>query len=319
MTKSLTACFVGLGSIGKRHLKNLVAVCAERGISIAVDALRHAPVPLAADIAPLIRTEYYNSAELPHYDLIFICNPSQSHYEALRALKDKADHFFIEKPVFTCPLSDEELRPFTDQKKYYVACPLRHTKAFAELKNFVSSHSVYSVRAICSSYLPDWRPGMDYRKLYAASKESGGVALDLIHEFDYLFSLFGFPDDSKLFARHVSNLEIESSDVVSYVAAYPGKTLELHLDYFGREPQRACEIFSREETLRFDFLRANEDRNECYMREMRQFLDFAAGVAGNINSAMFANEVLRHVFDDKIYNEPSEMTIKDMKASLGLV
>lgn len=299
MTKSLTACFVGLGSIGKRHLKNLVTICAERGTSLSVDALRHAPSPLAADIAPLIRTEYYNLDALPHYDLIFICNPSQSHYETLCALNDKADHFFIEKPVFTRPLSDEALRPFADEKKYYVACPLRHTKTFAALKEFVSSHPIYSVRSICSSYLPDWRPGVDYRKLYSASKESGGVALDLIHEFDYLFALFGFPEESKLIARHVSRLEIESSDVVSYVAAYPDKTLELHLDYFGRAPQRCCEIFTEDEMVRFDYLTAGEERNAGYMREMRGFLGFATGDAQNINSVPFSNEVLRQVLNIK--------------------
>lgn len=299
MTDSLTACFVGLGSIGKRHLKNLVAVCAERGISIAVDALRHAPTPLAEDIASLIRAEYYNTAELPHYDLIFICNPSQSHYKTLCALNDKADHFFIEKPVFTRPLSDEELRPFADEKKYYVACPLRHTKTFAALKDFVSTHPVYSVRSICSSYLPDWRPDVDYRKLYSASKESGGVALDLIHEFDYLFALFGFPEESKLIARHVSDLELESCDVVSFVAAYPDKTVELHLDYFGRPSQRCCEIFTEDGRVRFDYLNAVEERNEGYMREMRSFLDFAIGGSQNINSVLFSNDVLRQVLNNR--------------------
>lgn len=295
MTKSLTACFVGLGSIGKRHLKNLVTICAERGIDLSVDALRHAPSPLAADIAPLIRAEYYNAEELPHYDLIFICNPSQSHYETLCALNDKADHFFIEKPVFTRPLSEEELRPFADEKKYYVACPLRHTKTFAALKDFVSSHPVYSVRAICSSYLPDWRPGVDYRKLYSASKDSGGVALDLIHEFDYLFALFGFPEDSKLIARRVSDLKIESPDVVSYIASYPDKTIELHLDYFGRDSQRYCEVFSRDKTIRFDFLGVAEDRNLSYVREIGWFIDFACGKQANINSTHFANSVLNHI------------------------
>lgn len=295
MTKSLTACFVGLGSIGKRHLKNLVTICAERGIDLSVDALRHAPLPLAADIAPLIRAEYYNAEELPHYDLIFICNPSQSHYETLCALNDKADHFFIEKPVFTRPLSDEELRLFADEKKYYVACPLRHTKTFASLKDFVSSHPVYSVRSICSSYLPDWRPGVDYRKLYSASKEGGGLALDLIHEFDYLISLFGFPREAVIAENHVSHLDVESADVVSYVATYPDKVLELHLDYFGRNAQRYCEVFSCDETVRFDFLTAVGERNESYVREIEYFLDSLNGRGPNINSVQHASSILSHV------------------------
>lgn len=294
MTKSLTVCFVGLGSIGKRHLKNLVTICSERGISLSVDALRHAPSPLAADIAPLIRTEYYNSEDLPHYDQIFICNPSQSHYETLCALNDKADHFFIEKPLFTRSLSDEELRPFADEKKYYVACPLRHTKTFAALKDFVSSHPVYSVRAICSSYLPDWRPGVDYRMLYSSSSESGGVALDLIHEFDYLMAAFGRPSESTLWSRKVSALEVKSSDVAICVAAYSDKLMEIHLDYFGRTKQRFCEVFSENEVRRFDFLQEMMTfANEMYLCEMCYFMDFSFSGVANVNPTSFANEVLK--------------------------
>jgi len=289
----LTACFVGLGSIGKRHLRNLHAVACERGLALAVDALRHAGAsPLDAETASLIRREYASADELGHYDLIFICNPSQLHYETLTRLKDKAEHFFIEKPFVTKPLTDAELAPFLDDRKFYVACPLRHTLAFSELEAFVKTHPVYSVRAICSSYLPDWRSGADYRKLYSSTKDSGGVALDLIHEFDYLFALFGFPQSSRLIAKHVSHLEIESPDLVSYVADYPDKTVELHLDYFGRTPQRYCEAYSRDETVRFDFLTQREDRNESYLREMRYFLDYPLGNMRNINSPSFAAAVL---------------------------
>lgn len=296
MTNVRSACFVGLGSIGKRHLGNLNAVAAACGLKISVDALRHkGAAPLDAPTATLIRNEYAQPAELEHYDLMFICNPSQLHYETLCALKDKADHFFVEKPVFTQSLPSGLLAEFADESKFYVACPLRHTRTFLELQEYVSRHPVYSVRAICSSYLPDWRPGADYRKLYSAAKESGGVRLDLIHEFDYLFSLFGFPAQSLLLAPKVSHLEIESSDLVSFVGGYPDKTVELHLDYFGRKVQRYCEVFSKDETVRFDFLDVKEDRNESYLREMRYFLDFALQGASNINSIPFANEVLDFV------------------------
>ena len=36
----LTALFIGLGSIGTRHLKNLTAICAQRGLALRADALR---------------------------------------------------------------------------------------------------------------------------------------------------------------------------------------------------------------------------------------------------------------------------------------
>ena len=37
---TLTALFVGLGSIGTRHLNNLHALCQQRGVTLRADALR---------------------------------------------------------------------------------------------------------------------------------------------------------------------------------------------------------------------------------------------------------------------------------------
>ena len=295
MADCLTACIVGLGSIGKRHLRNLKTVCSAQGIVVSIDALRHSPCPIDPAIRSMIRCEYFDLSALPHYDLVFICNPSQLHYDALVSLHDKADHIFVEKPLFTRPLTDDELHPFLDNNKYYVACPLRHTRTFEELRKYVSAHPVYSIRAICSSYLPDWRPGVDYRTLYSAREESGGVVVDLVHEFDYLFTLFGIPLESKMFARRVSHLDIMSNDIVAYVASYPDKVLELHLDYFGRNPQRYCEIYTHDEVKRFDFLSGSEDRNASYISEMRYILNWMHGNVPNINPTRFANAVLRAV------------------------
>ena len=38
--RTITALFVGLGSIGTRHLKNLTNLCADRGCTLQADALR---------------------------------------------------------------------------------------------------------------------------------------------------------------------------------------------------------------------------------------------------------------------------------------
>ena len=49
--------FVGIGSIGTRHLRNLHTVAAERGIQLDVTALRSSPRPLPEDVAGLINNQ----------------------------------------------------------------------------------------------------------------------------------------------------------------------------------------------------------------------------------------------------------------------
>jgi len=61
--------------------------------------------------------------------------------------------------------------------------------------------------------LPDWRPWQDYSQSYSAKKElGGGVVLDLIHELDYSYWLFGEFYELKSFTGKVSNLKIETND-----------------------------------------------------------------------------------------------------------
>ena len=129
-----------------------------------------------------------------------------------------------------------------------MACPLRYTNVIQYLKETIDPKKVNSVSIISSSYLPDWRPGTDYRNTYSAHKNlGGGVAIDLIHEWDYLSFLFRYASKKwKSFMGKISNLEIDSDDYAIYIAKYTNDMIaELHLDYFGRKTIRAIEEFTR--------------------------------------------------------------------------
>ena len=305
----MTTCFIGLGSIGQRHLKNVHAVAAARGIDVATDVVEPRELDyLDAQTRALVRNRFVAPSEIGRYDVMFVTNPSQLHFETLRTVRDKADFFFVEKPVFTTALDDASLAPFADENRFYVACPIRHTRVYGFLREFVPQNAVYCARAICSSYLPEWRPGTDYRRTYAAQEGSGGVKLDLIHEFDYLFALFGMPTASSLLDGRFSHLELKSADCVSFIARYPDKTLELHLDYYGRVPRREIELYTAEDVVVCDFIKAEvrflkggrridlaEERNAYCLREIGYFFDFVLKGVSNINAVPYANGIIDFV------------------------
>ncbi len=166
----------------------------------------------------------------------------------------------------------------------------------------------YSARAICSSYLPAWRPSADYRQSYSAhAAMGGGVSLDLIHEWDYLAALFGLPRQVHGFAGHYSKLEVDSDDISVSIAQWPQLLGEVHLDYFGRQYRRTLELFCEDGTCTADFGTGRlqlpngdtedyaEDTNARFVREMRYFLRYAAGEEGDVslNSPQNALDVLK--------------------------
>lgn len=300
-------CMIGLGSIGRRHVKNIVKVLQDAGETVTIDALRSSRSTIAEDIVPYIGSQYYQVEDMPDdYDAIFITNPTSEHYSTIAAVSSKTKHMFIEKPVFNNPNENIEELHLRENGIYYVACPMRHNLLMQKAKEIIGQRKIYSVQAICSSYLPEWRPGTDYRKNYSARRDlGGGVTLDLIHEWDYLIDLFGFPKEIKSFSGEYSDLEMDVEDLSVYIARYDDKLLEVHLDYFGRKTQRKLVLFSTDDVIEIDFL-SNEirysgdcekiikiDNTDIYLNEMRYFFELIQYRRKNINSIQHAIEILR--------------------------
>ena len=252
-------------------------------------------------------TTLQDSAALPHYDLAFITNPTSLHAQALEEIRGLADALFIEKPIVSAEQTDVDLATLLPAgQKAYVAAPMRWCGTMLALKNHLPGLRPYSARVICSSYLPDWRPGVDYRTVYSAHKAlGGGVTIDLIHEWDYLVDLFGAPLEAYNFKGTYSHLEIDSDDLSVYIARYSSLLAEVHLDYFGRTYRRTIELFCKEGTVTADFgagtltlengevIHCEEPVNQRYLREMAYFLDYACkGEGESINSPAMAQKVL---------------------------
>lgn len=303
----MRALFCGLGSIGARHLKNLRALAAAQNISLWVGALRSGQRALPEEIAPLVDEEFASLPEGGKFDVAFVTNPTHLHAGTLKMLAGRVGTYFIEKPIFENAAYDLEAVGLPRQQKAYVAAPMRWCGVYGALKERLQGLPVYSVRAVCSSYLPDWRKGADYRKVYSAKRaEGGGVALDLIHEWDYLSDLFGLPQRTAAMMGRFSHLEIDSDDLAVYIARYDRFLCELHLDYFGRSYRRDVEVFTETGTLRADFgtgllslpdgstVDCGEEPNRRYEREMEYFVEYALrGESESVNSPRHALEVLK--------------------------
>ena len=307
--KNYTVCMVGVGSIAQRHIKNLKRDEEHISGNISIDALRSGKGKELSDtVRGLIRNVYYKAEELPGvYDAVFITNPTAYHAEMLKKLRDKGRAFFIEKPIFhTSNIDFSEL--FSEKNIYYVACPLRYTKVVQYLKKNVDFSKVISLRAVSSSYLPDWRPGIDYRDTYSACKAlGGGVSIDLIHEWDYITYLIGcFPIKVYSFIKKLSNLELDSDDIAVYIGEYEDKLVELHLDYFTKKSKRFIEIQTDSEKVIADLIEGTvkkeneeteiflkEERDEYQLLEIKNFFDIIEGRALNENDFEHAIQTLK--------------------------
>ena len=166
---------------------------------------------------------------------------------------------FIEKPPFHTLIGVEKLLNSIVKSKIlnYVACNLRFHPCIMYLKNTLDKNInlINEVNIYCGSYLPNWRPTINYKDVYSSQKnKGGGVHLDLFHEVDFIYWIFGQPDTIYNHLSNKSTLNIDSYDYANYLLGYKNFNISLILNYYRIDKKRCIEIVFKDETLFIDLL-----------------------------------------------------------------
>lgn len=260
---------VGLGSIAQKHIKAIKSL----NLNATLFALRSTQD--ASSYEGVINIYNLENIEVL-LDFVIISNPTFLHYKFIKKFAEKNIPLFIEKPVLQNLDNSLDLVQFVESNNLltYTACNLRFHPCLIYLKDLINSNDdkVEEVNIYCGSYLPDWRPGKNYKDLYSAnSKMGGGVHLDLFHEFDYTTWIFGMPKNSFSLKRNVSSLMIDAVDYANYNLEYKEFTANIVLNYYRKTPRRSIEIVMKNKILLVDLI------NNIISDEMNQILFSAPG------------------------------------------
>lgn len=299
--------FIGIGSIAKKHIKAIRAIDA----NIQLYALRS-----SRDAAKYEGVEdIYDYAEIEDVnpDFIIISNPTSKHYETIVKLLPFRKPLFIEKPVFGELGHDGVIKTIKDDKILtYVACDMRFMDCLTWLHEYIQKHRnnvrINEINVYCGSYLPEWRPGTDFRKCYSAIPElGGGVHIDLIHDVDYVYWIFGKPQNHKAIFRNVSSLNIRAYDYANFNLEYSEFSANIVLNYYRRDAKRFMEILFDDCTWTVDMLKneitsskgeliyqSEQSGADEYEAQMRYFMSLVQSKATtSMNSAEEAYDVLK--------------------------
>ncbi|WJS95127.1 Gfo/Idh/MocA family oxidoreductase [Flavobacterium johnsoniae] len=285
---------IGLGSIGKRHLRNLIYL-GEKNISI-VSTSENIPLEFKS-FAIYANTE--KALKENTFSHAFICTPTSNHIsDLILLLKHYVANIYLEKPISNNLNNIEQVGHLLENsKKIVVGYDLHFDPGLMKIKELICEEKfgkIFSINALVGQYLPDWRPEQDYKQSMSAKIEKGGgVMLDLVHEFDYLRWLIGNPATVACFFQNNPNLEIETEDVADVLIQFENNsTATIHLDYHQKELVRNCMITCEKGTLFWDlaksevkivghnqeteiFSYAGFERNQRYVDSVQAFMNDA--------------------------------------------
>ncbi|TES93388.1 MAG: Gfo/Idh/MocA family oxidoreductase, partial [Anaerolineales bacterium] len=235
----------GLGSIGRRHLRHLVALGQE---DILLYRTHRGTLP--DDELSGYPTETDLSAALNHKpDAVIISNPTSLHLNVAIPAAEAGCHILLEKPVSHSLDRLDELQAIVEKEcgHVLVGFQFRYHPGLHQVEKVLSGKQIgrpISFRAHWGEYLPDWHPWEDYRRSYSARKDlGGGVILTLAHPLDYLGWFFGEVEALWAFAGQLSDLELNVEDTAEIGLKFVNGVIgSVHLDYNQRPPRHQLEI-----------------------------------------------------------------------------
>ena len=285
---------MGLGSIGKRHLDNIRILDPEADITIWHTHSHRG----SGSAGPAREVFCFNDAIAKKPDIAIIATPASVHIPVAQALAREGIDLFIEKPLSATMEGISELLRIqkTTRNLIMVGYNLRFHPAIHALKQCITEGKIgklTGIRAEVGQYLPDWRPGTDYRQSVSAQKElGGGAVLELSHEIDYTRWLAGEVTSVMSMTDHVSDLDIDVEDSAEIIMRFSSGALgSIHLDMIQRSPSRSCKVIGTLGTALWDGTsdcvmlftpETNQwnpvnpggkiDRNHMYLAEMEHFI-----------------------------------------------
>ena len=294
----------GLGSIGRRHLRNLLAL-GERDIILYRSRLSTLPddelagFPVETDLA----------AALAHRpDAVIVATPTALHLDVAIPAAEAGCHLMIEKPVSHSLERVDDLRSAVTRGggSVLVGFQFRFHPTLRDAARLLAEGAIgrpVVARAHWGEYLPGWHAWEDYRKSYAARADlGGGVVLTLCHPLDYLGWLMGAPELQWTFTDSVGDLGIDVEDVAEIGLRFPnGGVGSVHLNYLQQPPAHNLEVLGTQGTLnwnnadgslkifraasaRWEHLMPPDgfERNWMFLEQTRHFLSLVRGEAASV-------------------------------------
>lgn len=286
---------VGAGSVGKRHVQNLIYL----KCSVSIVDTRKDRRDQAKGIFDLMGcySTLDHALKSCCYDGVIIATPTKYHIDDCLVLIQKKIPVFVEKPLSMDAqeayiIKREMIK--SSFNKVLLGYTYRWWSPLKVFKDWLDTNEIgkpLHARFVMSANLEDWHPWEPYQEFFMAHKELGGGALlDESHFIDLMYDFFGLPDRLVSTVSKKSGLQISSDDEVDVIAQYKsGLNVTIHLDLYGRPHEKYITVVGELGTIKWSFdpnsvqkskvaeqkwetVLFGQERNDMFIHALQEFL-----------------------------------------------
>lgn len=263
---------IGLGSMGKRRIRNLTYLRVGEIIGFDPRADRRAE---AADRYGIRMYDNFEAARGAGAHAWIISTPPDRHIEFARYAAQDGAHFFTEASVLSEGM--DGLLDLLQGKRIVAApsCTMRFHPSVVTIKTLLDKRAVGQVLTFIyhsGQYLPEWHPWEDYRSFYAARRETGGCREIVPFELAWLTWLLGDIRTLSCFRGKLSALDADIDDVYQLILRFGQGTLgHLTVDVVSRVPYRTFRLLGEHGVIEWAW---SDKRVRLYRADDRGWTEF---------------------------------------------
>jgi predicted dehydrogenase len=250
---TLQTVVVGCGSIGSRHIGNLVEF---EDVVVSAHDLDPDRVAAVEDEYGVPATTDLDSALSDDADCVIVCTPPHTHLDIATTALDVGAHVFVEKPLSSDLAGAEEFvdRANKTDRVVHVECNMRFHPPVQRIQEWLDAGEIGPLQFCRLRYgndLRNWR-STDYRESYSSSADAGGgIILDAVHEIDLALEWIDRIETVQCAAKKLSSLELDVEDTAEIILESDSEMAELHVDYIRPERIRTYELSGRDGIIRW--------------------------------------------------------------------
>ena len=314
----------GFGSIGKKHFK----IIKKNWPDIKVSLLRSSP-----NKKKILKYEKFDIYE-NFYDFksalswspegVILSNPASCHLDYGIFFAKNGIPILIEKPIGTGNESEKSwslLNKLSKSNYIQIGYVFRHEEGVLYLKKILRKIGrIFEADFSCISWLPDWRPTLNYLDSVSSNKElGGGVLLELSHELDIANWILGDYKVDFSYLNNTNQLDIDVEDQAFIHAINDeGCSITFRLNFCSKKIHRMIFLQGINGYIKLDLINNNLEykingkqieninyKKNIDLKYKMQLVNFFESIENKFNPSCTVNDglkVLNHIKKIKLTN-----------------